>query len=148
MGKSSRRVLEALDIPDPWKGNILASIRLIDDLNREIEICEKALKDLGADHQYVPRLMSIPGIGPILSYTIASEIGDIKRFATPKKLTGYSGLCPRVIQSGDKDWRGPLSKSGPRYLRWALIEAATHACHYSAYEPHYNATIARLGKRR
>jgi hypothetical protein len=37
-------------------------------------------------------------------------------------------LCPRVYQSGERDLRGPLAKQGPRYRRWALVEAATHAC--------------------
>jgi transposase len=42
----------------------------------------------------VPLLMTVPGIGWVLAYTIASEIGDISRFPSPKKLTGYTGLCP------------------------------------------------------
>ena len=44
----------------------------------------------------------------MLAYTIAAEIGDITRFPTPRKLAGYSGLCPRVYQSGERDLRGPL----------------------------------------
>ena len=73
-----------------------------------------------------------PGIGWVLGYTIAAEIGDITRFASPTKLAGYTGLCPRVYQSGGKDHRGPLAKNGPKYLRWALIEAATHAGRHPA----------------
>ena len=65
---------------------------------------------------------TVPGISWVLAYTIAAEIGDIARFASPRKLAGYSGLCPRVYQSGERDLRGPLSKQGPRYLRWALVE--------------------------
>ena len=53
-----------------------------------------------------------PGVGHVLAYTIASEIGDIGRFSSPKKLTGYTGLCPRVYQSGERDVRGPLAKNG------------------------------------
>jgi len=74
-----------------------------------------------------------PGVGSVLGYTIASEIGDIHRFATPKKLSRYTGLCPRVYQSGSKEHRGPLAKTGPTYLRWALIEAAVHAAKHPAY---------------
>ena len=36
----------------------------------------------------------------MLGYTIAAEIDDIHRFASPTKLSGYTGLCPRVYQSG------------------------------------------------
>jgi transposase len=59
---------------------------------------------------------------------IASEIGEIDRFGSPAKLCGYTGLCPRVLQAGQTDRRGPISKHGPRYLRWALFEAALNAC--------------------
>ena len=65
----------------------------------------------------MPLLLTVPGVGWVLAHTIAAEIGDISRFASPNKLQGYTGLCPRVAQSGDKDRRGPLTKHGPRYLR-------------------------------
>jgi transposase len=61
----------------------------------------------------VPLLMTAPGIAWVLAFTIAAEIGDITRFSSPRKLCGYTGLCPRVNQSGDKDRRGPLTKQGP-----------------------------------
>jgi len=75
-------------------------------------------------------------------------MGEVDRFASPKKLVGYSGLCPRVYQSGGKDHRGSLTKAGPRYLRWALIEAATHASHHPAYQEQYQRTAKRLGRQR
>ncbi len=84
----------------------------------------------------------------MLVYTIAAEIGDISRFAAPQKLAGYSGLCPRVYQSCERDLRGPLAKQGPRYLRWALVEAATHACTAPVYRDRYQQTKARIGKQR
>jgi transposase len=64
--------------------------------HREIGECERELRRLGADHRYVPLLCSVPGISWVLAYTIAAELGDIGRFTTPRKLAGYSGLCPRV----------------------------------------------------
>ena len=76
--------------------------------------------------------MTAPGIAWVLGYTIAAEVGDITRFPWPKKLGGYTGLCPRGYQSGRRDQRGPLAKNGPPYLRWALIEAATHAARHPA----------------
>ena len=93
--------------------------------------------------------MSAPGIGWVLAFTIAAEIGEIERFASPEKLTGYTGLCPRVNQSGETDRRGPLTKHGPTYLRWALLEATMHAL--QATPPTPSATSApssRLGKQR
>jgi transposase len=147
-GVSGRALLRRLALPEPWAGSLAASLRLIDELAREIASCERELRRLGADHRYVPLLMSVPGIGFVLAYTIAAEIGEIERFASPAKLAGYSGLCPRVYQSGESDRRGPLSKQGPRYLRWALVEAATVACRHPLYRERYQRTKRRLGKQR
>ena len=116
-GVRGRKLLAQLGLPEPWQGTIEASLRLIDELEREISECERELRRLGADHDHVPLLCTVPGISWVLAYTIAAEIGDIGRFPTPRKLAGYSGLCPRVYQSGERDLRGPLSKQGPRYLR-------------------------------
>jgi transposase len=102
----------------------------------------------GADHRYVPLLVTAPGFGWINAFTVASEIGDISGFASPAKLCGYTGLCPRVHQSGNTDRRGPISKQGPRYLRWALFEAALNACKHPIYRERYQRTKRRLGRQR
>lgn len=140
--------MDQLEFPDPWASNLTAALTLIDDLSDQISECERDLRRLGADHPYVPTLMTTPGIAWVLGYTIASEIGDIERFASPKKLVAYTGLCPRVYQSGGSDHRGPLAKNGPKYLRWAYIEAATHAARSPVYKDRYKATKARLGRQR
>jgi transposase len=147
-GRRGRALLERLALPEPWRGTLEASLRMIDELDREIDHCERELVRRGADHAYVPLLLTLPGLGSVLAYTIAAEIGDIGRFPSPAKLAGYTGLCPRVYQSGASDRRGSLSKQGPRYLRWALIEATSHACRHPAYAPRYQRTKTRLGKQR
>src|SRR5437899_4637087 len=126
-GVAGRDLLERLELPEPWTSTVAASLQLIDELDQQISDCERDLHHLGIEHRHVPLLVTVPGIGWVLAYTIAAEIGDISRFATPTKLTGYTGLCPRVYQSGQSDRRGALAKNGPRYLRWALIEATMHA---------------------
>jgi transposase len=147
-GVEGRRLLERLEVPEPWRSNVIASVALIDQLERQISEINRRLKDGHADHRYIPLLMSAPGIGWVLAFTIAAEIGEIERFASAEKLTGYTGLCPRVNQSGDSDRRGPLSKHGPRYLRWALIEATMHALKHPAYAERYQRNKRRLGKQR
>jgi transposase len=147
-GVRGRELLERLELPEPWRSNVLAAVRMIDELDQEIAGIERELRLLGADHRYVPLLLTVPGIAWVLGYTIAAEIGDINRFASPKKLTGYTGLCPRVYQSGSSDHRGPLTHAGPRYLRWALMEAAMHACRHEFYRDRYQYNKKRLGKQR
>jgi transposase len=147
-GVEGRELLERLQIPDPWRQTVDASLQLIDDLERQIAKINRELKASGAEHPYVPLLLSVPGIGWVLAFTIASEIGDITRFASAKKLCGYTGLCPRVNQSGEKDRRGPLTKQGPKYLRWAMLESTMHALRHPAYAERYQRNKKRLGRQR
>jgi len=147
-GVAGRELLERLNIPEPWRGTVDASLELIGDLECQIDQINRELRASGADHPYVPLLLTVPGIGWVLAFTIASEIGDINRFATPKKLCGYTGLCPRVHQSGEKDRRGPLTKHGPKYLRWAMLETTMHALRHPLYSERYQRNKKRLGKQR
>ena len=66
----------------------------------------------------------------------------VERAADPE------GETPRDNQSGDRDVRGPLAKNGPKYLRWALIEAATHAARDARYRERYERNKKRLGRQR
>jgi transposase len=147
-GTAGRELLARLELPEPWRTTLATSLDMVDDLDARIAGCAAELRALGADHPSIPLLMTVPGVGWILAYTIASEIGDIQRFASPKKLAGYTGLCPFVRQSGNRDLRGPLAKNGPKFLRWALIEAATHAARDARYLERYERTKRRLGRQR
>lgn len=146
--QKGRALLTELALPEPWQGTLEASLALIETLDRQVDELERELRRLGANHPYVPLLRTVPGIAWILAYTIAAEIGDITRFPTPTKLIGYTGLCPRVYQSGETDRRGALAKNGPDYLRWALIEAAHIAARYSPYRDLLARQRERHGRRR
>jgi transposase len=63
-------------------------------------------------------------------------------------LTGDTDLCARVNQSGHSDQQAPLTRHGPRYLRWALIEATMHALKHPAAAERYQPNKRRLGKQR
>src|SRR5262249_56700478 len=67
-GVRGRRLLANLGLPEPWQGTIEASLRLIDELNREIGECERELRRLGADHRYLPLLLTVPRISWGLAY--------------------------------------------------------------------------------
>jgi transposase len=58
--------------------------------------------------------------------TILTEIGDIRRFRSPRQLMAYTGLVPSERSSGDIERRGPITKSGNAYLRRVLVEAGWH----------------------
>lgn len=73
---------------------------------------------------------SHPGFGEKLSAIVSAEMGDIRRFASSKQLIAYAGIDPRIIQSGQKDIRGKMTKRGNPILRHALFLAAAVASRY------------------
>jgi transposase len=93
-GAEGRTLLAKLDVPEPWRSNVTASVALIDDLEHQIAELNRRLSESHAEHPYIPLLLSTPGIGWVLAFTIAAEIRVIERFSSPEKLTGYTGLCP------------------------------------------------------
>jgi len=147
-GAAGRQLLTELDLAPAWRETVAATSEVIDHLDTQIRRAALQLRDAAEDRPEVALLQTAPGIGPILGFTIASEIGDIKRFEAPKNLVGYTGLCPRVYQSGDTDRRGPLTKHGPRWLRWAFIEATIWASRHHTYRERHQAIVKRLGPQR
>jgi len=92
----------------------------------EIRELQAMMRELAEDHETVRQLRTVCGCGLVLAVALAAEIGDIRRFPAPKNLRGYSGLVPRISQSGDHTRVGPLVRKGNPYLRHALILAAQH----------------------
>jgi transposase len=106
-------------------GQMLAGLReILVVVQARVDDFERMVEQASAKHPMARRLRTIPGIGPFLSLALAVEIGDINRFPGPVQLRGYSGLVPAVYQSGDKDARGPLTKTGNAWLRYAAVLAA------------------------
>jgi transposase len=105
-GVRGRQLLARLGLPEPWQATIEASLRLIDELDREISECERELRRLGADHRYVPLLLTVPGIGWVLAYTIAAEIGDIGRFPSLRLGPLHTTVMPWA-EAGRDDLTAP-----------------------------------------
>lgn len=70
------------------------------------------------------RLMTVPGVGPIVALTYRATIDVPQRFRRSKSVGAHLGLTPRAWQSGEVDWNGRVSKSGDAMARAALYEAA------------------------
>jgi transposase len=69
-------------------------------------------------------LGSIPGVGPVTVDVVVSEVGDVRRFRSNKKVVAYAGLAPGQRESAGKKKELGITKQGSRLLRWALVEAA------------------------
>jgi len=114
-------------MPEVWLQSIRTLLGVIDDLDRQLAPLERERRLLARGDERAVLLMTIPGVGELLGLTLASEIGDIARFPSARKLIGYAGLAPKIKQSGQSARVGRLSKAGPETLRWAAVEAAQQA---------------------
>jgi transposase len=140
-------LLESRGMPEVWRRSIVEALAVIDWLDRRLAPLERELLPLARADARVVLLETIPGIGPLLGLTVASEIGDVARFASARKLVGYAGLAPKVKQSGQSSRTGPLSKAGSKALRWAAVEAAQQAWRESnPWHELYRDVAKRQGK--
>jgi len=74
-----------------------------------------------------PTLLSIVrlcGVREMIAFALGAFIGDIQRFAEPKKLVKYIGLNPAFDHSGKGEWEGGIGGHGHKELRCLLIEGA------------------------
>ena len=90
----------------------------------EFKAFEKRARKMSLLDAKARLLMSIPGVGPIISLTYASAIDDPARFTSSKQAGPHFGLTPKVYQSGETDQSGRISKIGDASVREALYQAA------------------------
>lgn len=99
-------------------------IQQINLLDEQISSIDSEIKEIM--NSIDTKILSIPGVGYTLGAMILSEIGDISRFSSPKKLLAYAGLDPSVKQSGSFNASNTrISKRGSKHLRYAIHTAAS-----------------------
>jgi transposase len=89
----------------------------IDGLSGEIEA-------LARQDQACSRLMTVPGIGPIISSAMVAAIGTGDVFSKGRDFGAWLGLVPKQISTGDRTILGKISRRGNRYLRVLFVQAA------------------------
>jgi len=86
---------------------------------------DAAVKKMARDHPVARRLMTIPGVGPVVSLNFIALVDEPARFSKTSDVGAYLGLTPKRHQSGEVDWSGRVSKCGDGVMRSLLFEAAT-----------------------
>ena len=149
---------------NPWKvveernATWPATVRLIlESTRREAELLEEEIERITAEihrwalgNETARRLMSLPGVGPVVAAALVAYVGEPSRFRRAKQVVRYAGLDPRLHQSGEQDRRGRIRKNGPPLLRKLLIQAAYPIVRYgegplAAFDQR---TVGRLGVKR
>lgn len=94
------------------------------DTARRISELDDRLREQAKSNETCRRLMTIPGIGPVIATALVATIGDAKSFTSGRHLAAWLGLVPRQTSSGGKDRLGGISKAGDGYLRRMLVHGA------------------------
>ena len=85
--------------------------------------------DKGPWQETVARFCCLRGIDTLSALTLVVELGDLRRFESPRQLMSYVGLTPSLYASGGTERRGAITKCGNSHARRVLGEAAHHYRH-------------------
>jgi transposase len=93
-------------------------------LDERIETVTGAIEELSRVEPKCQRLMSVPGVGPVISTALVAAIGTGEAFGRGRDFAAWLGLVPRQYSTGGRSILGRISKRGSKYLRTLLIQAA------------------------
>src|SRR6516164_8462180 len=106
-------------------------MRIIEDLAGDWRRLDERIEGLSADITSLvekdpacERLMTVPGIGPVISSAMVAAIGTGDVFSKGRDFAAWLGLVPRQLSTGDRTILGKISKRGNRYLRVLFVQAA------------------------
>jgi len=99
---------------------------------QRLRLLDQELEEVAAQEPWkatVDRWTCLRGIDTLSALTLLVELGDLRRFQSPRQLMSYVGLTPRLYASGNTERRGGITKCGNSHARRVLGEAAHHYRH-------------------
>ena len=93
-------------------------------LRGQVILIDKRVRNAAKADRVCRRLMTAPGVGPIVAMTFRAAVDQPDRFRSSKQIGPCFGLTPRKYQSGEPKRDGAISRAGDASVRVALFEAA------------------------
>lgn len=116
--------LAELTLPDALTQELAPLVALLPALNDQIAQATARLTALAKTDPVVPRLRTVPGVGPVTAVAFVAALDDVTRFGGAHQVQAYLGLVPSEHSSGERQLRGRITKRGNARIRWLLVEAA------------------------
>lgn len=138
----------ALGLRAELQSDLAPVLTLLEGLAPLIAGCDRAARRQAAADPVVRRLMTAPGVGPIVALTYRAVVDDVGRFADANGSTAFLGLVPREDSSGTRRRKGGITKRGPTTLRVLLIQAAWTIWRQRQGRAALHAWVERLAARR
>jgi transposase len=123
-------------------------LSVLDRVGARIAAADRAMQARALADPIATRLMTAPGVGPIVGLTYRAVLDDVARFADAKQCTAYLGLVPREDSSGTRQRKGAITKAGPTTVRVALVQAAWVIWRQRHGRAALHAWVERLAARR
>ncbi len=114
----------AVALPQPAIAALAILVRHWRGLGGEIAALNAALIAHARSDERTRRLMTVPGVGPVIASVCAAKLGDPGRFACGRDFAAWLGLTPKQHASGDKRKLGSITKAGDEDLRSLLVLGA------------------------
>lgn len=127
--KFKERVLEALRKADALglslREAVMPPLCLHEEICKQLAPLTKQVEALAKKDPICRRLMTAPGVGPLVALSFMTAIDTPERFSRSEDVGAYLGLTPKQYQSGEIDFRGGISRLGNSMTRSHLVQAAT-----------------------
>ena len=125
--------LRALRFPNRMQMVVLTeAILAVEQANERVRRLDEELVSAAEASPHAPviqALQGLRGVALVTAVSLVAELGDVRRFVTPRQVMGYSGLGPSESSSGGRQRRGHITRTGNTHLRHFLVEGAWHYRH-------------------
>ena len=127
------QLIEARDPRVPEEARIcleflVAQLRLV---NLQVLETDRKIRTNARATEVSRRLMTIPGVGPLLASALVATVAEPKAFKSGRNLAAWIGLVPKQNSSGGKERLGGITKQGDRYLRQLMVVGALAVVRYA-----------------
>ena len=123
-GGFRQRVRELIDDREVLDIIITALLEAHAAVRTQYDLLHKRLLDTVRDDPLCRRLMTTPGVGPVIALTFQATIDVPERFPKSRLVGAHFGLTPKRYASGETDHNGRISKCGDEMMLTALFEGA------------------------
>ena len=118
-------LVEADELGLRLREGMMPSLDLYASLCEQLAVLTRQVEAAAKGHPVCRRLMTAPGIGPIIALSFVTAVDNPYRFTRSEDIGAYFGLTPRQFQSGDTDYSTGISRLGNSMTRQHLVQAAT-----------------------
>ena len=130
--RAGLQFLEQLRLPS-WTARRRQDLRALrQELERSVAELDQAVEAQALARPEARRLMSQPGVGPVVALAVVLTLGPVERFRCGKPVASYFGLIPRESSSGGRQRLGAISKPGSPFVRALLVQAGHAAVRHDS----------------